>query len=80
LVLYRINFNGYSQEVDVPKDVHGISAVASYIARTLGMKYAHGVNAKNLEGAAQNWADSHLDFIEDELERLARSAIKELQR
>ena len=72
LPVYNVNLRaGYTQSVDVPASVKGVEAVAAYIANTLGQKYARGVHAKNIRGAAENWADSHYDFILDEIQRIA---------
>jgi hypothetical protein len=76
---YQINLTGYADFVEVPDTVKGLDNVAHYIAQNLARKYARGVNAKNLSGAAQNWYDTHYDFIREELQNLANATRRELR-
>jgi hypothetical protein len=88
MVEYTINLKGFSETIDVPASITGINAVSQFIAQKLGRKYGqalvrnHPLKYGNKELAisrlAENWMDSHLDFIQDELERLAEDARKEL--
>jgi len=75
---YIMRFNPADREtwvrVDVPKSVKGIEPVADYIAKKMARDYARARQAKNPEATAQNWYDSHYDFIEDEITRLAGEA------
>lgn len=76
---YRINLRGFSESVEVPDELKGIPAVAQFIAEKLGRQYARAVEAKNIEATTENWADSHIDFIEEELERLRDDARREVK-
>jgi hypothetical protein len=87
---YTINLRGFSETVDVPPDYKGIRAVAEYIGKYLGWKYAKALVRRYpakypnpplaISRLTENWMDSHIDFIQDELERLATDARKELEK